>query len=130
MPQRTNGRAWDQNADESQEIDGAGSLSQHHRDPVQILAQIDALTPKLAEAKALEYVTEQRLKIAKAQAMPNKGTTQEREASAICSRLYHDAMEAHADAMQDRTLLEYQLKALNLHFEYWRTSSANKRASI
>ena len=88
------------------------------------LAQSDQ---EYAQRTAELTAAKEGLKVAKAQAMPRKGTSQERENEALTSPQYAEALTKLRDAEYRKVLLGLRREGWALQIEVFRTLSANQR---
>ena len=81
-----------------------------------------------ARAKANMIGSDERRKTVRAlELLKNTGTVAEREALALTSEAYEQAIEAHENAVADYELLRNKRMTESLVIEMYRTTSANQR---
>ena len=82
-----------------------------------------------ANACAVYTAAKEGLKIAKASAMPDKGTVAEREKQALVSAEYELAVKKLSAAEYEKTLLHLQREQWIMGIDVWRSLNANQRRS-
>ena len=90
------------------------------------LAESDQL---FAQRTAELTAAKEGLKISKAQAMPRKGTSQERENEALTSPQYSEALDKLKKAEYHKVLLGLRREGWQLTIDCWRTLEASRRRS-
>tara|TARA_R110002110_G_scaffold76797_1_gene202065 strand:+ start:291 stop:587 length:297 start_codon:yes stop_codon:yes gene_type:complete len=82
-----------------------------------------------AAACAAYTVAKEGLKIAKASAMPDKGTVAEREKQAVLSDEYQQAIKKLGHAEYEKIYLHLKRESRILNIDVWRSINANQRRS-
>lgn len=83
---------------------------------------------KMADAKKKKAITEGVVKSIKAEEfLRAKGTVANREAEALCSDNYKNAMNEYAEAVRVEELIKRYIDAAQYKIEVWRTEQATRR---
>lgn len=85
----------------------------------------------IAYAKSHRVKTEELLRVIKSEViLRTEGTAAHKEATALASQEYRNAVDEYAAAIREESQLITKLKAAEVKIECWRSQSANSRGRI